>query len=297
MRGPGLGGAQGGRAVAVASIERSRRGGPKRTPVRAQLPATQTADRRNHNVPQSGPSTRRDDDARRLRRGRRPGFDLGVAGGSAWSIGFSEIQPAHRTPQSTAQDEMGSAGSSMPGAPRRYSAGNARCTRAPTESGDPHVPLAVAMVTAVPQLGIERVEHVGVKSGHLDRPDRRQDMPVDLPLVRTPRVRLDDRLAGGPPAAGATAVGPGAGARTPGRPSALTAHRTVPCARVDDKVALERAPDHLPAPTRRMFWHSVVHGRTARHEVGGAGAGLASRRDDDPGNRSGKSAGKGRSSS
>jgi hypothetical protein len=173
----------------------------------------------------------------------------------------------------------------------------ARCTRAPTESGDPHVPLAVAMVTAVPQLGIERVEHVGVKSGHLDRPDRRQDMPVDLPLVRTPRVRLDDRLAGGPPAAGATAVGPGAGARTPGRPSALTAHRTVPCARVDDKVALERAPDHLPAPTRRMFWHSVVHGRTARHEVGGAGAGLASRRDDDPGNRSGKSAGKGRSSS
>jgi hypothetical protein len=170
--GQGSAAPKGGRAVAVASSERSRRGGPKRTPVREQLPATQTADRRNHNVPQSGPSTRRDEmappapgSAARIRpwRGRR----------SAWSIGFSEIEPAHRTPQSTAQDEMGSAGSSMPGAPRRYAAGNARCTRAPTESGDPHVPLALAMVTAVPQLGIERVEHVGVKSGHLDRPDRR----------------------------------------------------------------------------------------------------------------------------
>jgi hypothetical protein len=209
MRGPGLGGAQGGRAVAVASSERSRRGGPKRTPVRAQLPATQTADHGQPQRAQSGPSTRRDDDARRLRRGRRSGFDLGVPGGSAWSIGFSEIQPAHRTPQSTAQDEMGSAGSSMPEAPAGMRPATPVASRAPTESGDPHVPLAVAMVTAVPQLGIERVEHVGVKSGHLDRPDRRQDMPVDLPLVRTPRVRLDDRLAGGPPAAGATAVGPG----------------------------------------------------------------------------------------
>lgn len=130
---------------------------------------------------------------------------------------MAEIQPAHRTPQRTAQDKM-----DLPDRRRRVPHAGMRPATlvalvSPRSPVIHTVPLAVEMVTAVPQLGLDRVEHVGVKSGHLDRPDKRQNMPVHIPLVRTPRVRLGDRLATVASSSWPTvASARGSGARTPG---------------------------------------------------------------------------------